>query len=320
MSETSRSNRTSRKSGPVGLKTTLSMFAPASPIVVATTPSAPGFVQGGDDDLSRIERLPGGVEIPAYVEPLIRLVVIVHQRRRMDGIDGDPLPRRADADDPFPRHGAAFGRKAHRHVPIDAAQRQRRAVLVLARNAKHEMGCLGEAEPAAFVARQRRAGLSILLEIGVDRADDVGGIDLAAADADEDVVDRRARQPRQRALEFCVAEFAPGSLERAFDDLPTEAAVLRFRRLARRAANRGAGASRDDETVPGGRRRAALRTHDQHFVAVVQGRNQRRDAAVDFRADRGIADIGVHGIGEIDRGRAARQARSACPFGVKQNT
>src|ERR1700678_3973576 len=120
------------------------------------------------------------------------------------------------------------------------------------------MGRLGEAEPAAFVARERRTGFPLLLEIGIDRAHDVGRINLAAADADEDVVDRGARQPRQRALELGVAELAPRPLERAFDDLPPEAAILRLRRFARRAADRGAGAAGHDETVPGGRRRAAL--------------------------------------------------------------
>ena len=37
------------------------------------------------------------------------------------------------------------------------------------------------------------------------------------------------------------------------------------------------------------------------------GETQRRDLAVDLGADRHVADVGVHRIGEIDRRRAARQ-------------
>ena len=40
---------------------------------------------------------------------------------------------------------------------------------------------------------------------------------------------------------------------------------------------------------------------------------------VDLGADAGVADIGVHGIGEID-GVAPRGSAISFPFGVKQNT
>ena len=47
--------------------------------------------------------------------------------------------------------------------------------------------------------------------------------------------------------------------------------------------------------------------HDLHLVAVMQLGAQRHDAAVDLGADAGVADLGVHGIGEIHRRCAARQ-------------
>src|ERR1700729_2139822 len=50
------------------------------------------------------------------------------------------------------------------------------------------------------------------------------------------------------------------------------------------------------------------------FIAVVQFRNKRRDSAIDLRADRGIADVGVDRIGEVNRGRAAGQ-RDQPPLG-----
>ena len=124
-----------------------------------------------------------------------------------------------------------------------------------------------------------------------------------------------ARASRGSALfSFASVNFLPGALERALDDLAPEAAELRLRRLARRAADRGARAPGHDDAVPRGGRRAALGARDLHLVAVVQRRDQRRDAAVDLRADRGIADIGVDGVGEVDRGRAARQ-RDQAPLG-----
>jgi len=64
----------------------------------------------------------------------------------------------------------------------------------------------------------------------------------------------------------------------------------------------------DDDRLPGRRRRALdLRRQDLDFVAVLDLRGERRDLAVDLAADRGIADVGMHGIGKIDRRRAARQ-------------
>ena len=118
-----------------------------------------GFVERRDQDLRRIERLLGVVEVPAHVEPLLRLVVVFDQRGRMDGIDRDALPRRANADDALARHRAALGREAHGDVPIDAAQRQRSSRLVLARHPEHQVRRLGEAEPAALVAARSPAPL-----------------------------------------------------------------------------------------------------------------------------------------------------------------
>ena len=45
-------------------------------------------------------------------------------------------------------------------------------------------------------------------------------------------------------------------------------------------------------------------------VAVAQHVPQRHDAAVDLRARAGVADFGVHGVGEIDRAWIRRAARS----------
>ena len=50
-----------------------------------------------------------------------------------------------------------------------------------------------------------------------------------------------------------------------------------------------------------------LVAQDLDLVAGLQMRHQRHDGAVDLGADRGVANIGMKGIGEVDRRRTARQ-------------
>ena len=83
-------------------------------------------------------------------------------------------------------------------------------------------------------------------------------------------------------------------------------------RVARRIAARARPVTTMLSQAAGGVRLVGAR--DQHLVAVAQRRDQRRDAAVDLGADGRIADVGVDGIGEVDRGRAARQ-RDQAPLG-----
>ena len=53
----------------------------------------------------------------------------------------------------------------------------------------------------------------------------------------------------------------------------------------------------------------ALRADDLDGLAVLHRRAQRDQAAVDLGGDAPVADVRVHGIGEVDAGRAARQAQ-----------
>ena len=66
-----------------------------------------------------------------------------------------------------------------------------------------------------------------------------------------------------------------------------------------------AGAARPDQLQPVARR-AALLLGGQHLddVARLQLVVQRDDLAVDLRADAAVADVGVDGVGEVERGRA----------------
>ena len=74
-------------------------------------------------------------------------------------------------------------------------------------------------------------------------------------------------------------------------------------------ADRAARLGGHDEIHPGGIGHRALGGDDLDGLAVAQHRAQRRQAPVDLGRDAAVADIGVHRVGEIDDGRAARQAQ-----------
>ena len=73
------------------------------------------------------------------------------------------------------------------------------------------------------------------------------------------------------------------------------------------AADSRAGLARHHHLFPCGRRHLHAGADDLHLIAVVQAGDERHDPAVDLGANRGVADIGVHRIGEIDGGGATRQ-------------
>src|SRR5690606_34956176 len=98
-----------------------------------------------------------------------------------------------------------------------------------------------------------------------------------------------------------------GAFERAFKYPVTEARILLADRHAGGTAYCGARLARDDDLFPGGRRYLDTRADNLHLVPVRKTRDERHDRTVNLGADRGVADVGMDGIGEIDRGRAARQ-------------
>ena len=122
------------------------------------------LVDRRDDDAGREELLALLVEVPAHVEPALRLIVEGGERRRLDWIDGDPLARRQNADDAVARHGAAVRREAHRQVAPQAANRNERASLVPSPGTlKTRLAALLEAEPAGFArAGRARRGFALL--------------------------------------------------------------------------------------------------------------------------------------------------------------
>ena len=247
--------------------------------------------------------------VPAHVQPAFRLVLELTQCMRLDRVDGDPLARREDADNAVARHRAAVRRKTDRQVAVDAADRDRRANRGDARHLELDRGELLQAEPAAFrLGLHRHGGGALFLVVGIHGARDVRGFQFAAPDRRHHVFDGRARQPRQRAGELLVRVGDLGALEQAFDDAAAEPGILLAHRRARGAPDRGARLAGDHDRFPRRRRRRLrLRGEDIDLVAIDDFRAERRDLAVDLAAHRGVADVGVHRIGEVDRRRLARQ-------------
>ena len=87
-------------------------------------------------------------------------------------------------------------------------------------------------------------------------------------------------------------------------DLAAELDCLVALLVADEAAHSGARLAGDDEAKPGRLRVLRLGREDFDLVAILEDGAQRNDPAVDLGADRAVAEVGVDGIGEVDRRRA----------------
>src|SRR5438132_10359354 len=87
---------------------------------------ASGLVDIVDQDPGRKTLWRGLVDIPAHVEPALRLLLEILQRRRLNRIDRDALTWCDDADNAVARHRAAIRRELDRQTGIDAAHRYSR--------------------------------------------------------------------------------------------------------------------------------------------------------------------------------------------------
>ncbi len=77
--------------------------------------------------------------------------------------------------------------------------------------------------------------------------------------------------------------------------------------LADEATDRGPRLAGDGEGEPAGLRLLRVGFQDLDLVAIFEQRTQWHDAAVDLGADRLVAELGVHRIGEVDWGRSLGQ-------------
>ena len=77
--------------------------------------------------------------------------------------------------------------------------------------------------------------------------------------------------------------------------------------MADETAHSGARLAGGDEAQPARLRVLRLGRQDFDLVAILKHRSQRDDAAIDLGADGAVAEVGVDGISEVDRGRALGQ-------------
>src|SRR5690606_16246903 len=202
-------------------------------------------------------------------------------------------------------HAAGETADRKRGLPLSFQGRLIARLRRTARNTEHHARGAADIEPALVGGRLYRHAL--VLVVGVDGAHDIDGGQFATADGRDHVLDILLAESMQGRLEAFPREDLAGALESPLENAVAETGILLADRHARCPADRGARLSGDDNFLPGGRRHLHAGTDNLHLVAVVQPGDERHDAAVDLGADGRVADIGVDGIGEIDRRRTARQ-------------
>src|SRR5687767_13915978 len=147
--------------------------------------------------------------------------------------------------------------------------------------------------------------------IRIDFLEDALRPDLAAAQRRQHVLDVRKAEPSRRGWKCLPAEGLAGLLEAALQGVTAEPGILAAGLAADRPADGGAGLAGHHHRFPRGGRLLDGGAHDLDFVTVLQRLAERRELAVDLRADAGVADLGVHRISEIDRSSAAGQRDQA---------
>ena len=315
MSRTCRSMTKRRKSAPLGEVDDGVDIGAVFPDGRGDHAERAGLVQERDHDLGRIERRRRVLQVPAHVEPQLRPIVEIDQRGRMDRIDDDAVFL-ANADDPLARHRSALWARTCTGVsrsmprsgsapPASDSPGTRNTRSAAFGKPNQPLSFCGTAGP----------GLRSSLKFGnTARTTSVEKISPRPTPMNTSSIEARARRG-SAALSFASVNFLPArsnARSTIWRPSPPNCAFAASR-VARRMAARARPVTTTLSHAAGGE--PALGARDQHLVAVVQFRDQRRDAAVDLRADRRIADVGMDRIGEVDRRRAARAARSAAPWG-----
>src|ERR1019366_10038969 len=96
------------------------------------------------------------LDVPAHIEPAVRLFVEGDKIGGLDRIDGDSLARGQNADDTIARHRAAIRSEADRQIAVRSMNGDCVLVrLAAARNLEDQARRLLHAKPAAFPARTR---------------------------------------------------------------------------------------------------------------------------------------------------------------------
>ncbi len=239
-------------------KATLSILAPVSPISVAERAERARLVDRRHNEAGREQFPTVRIDVPAHVEPAVRLVVEGGERRRLYRIDRDRL-RPASVcrryGRPARRRRSARNAPARRRASRGSEWRSDCSTTPGALNTSIAAGLLCRTSRARRLEPHSRRGLALLAEVRIDRTSRHRRNRSRRGR-------RRRKHPRARRARAAAARLsasrprrAAGPLEGAGHDLPAEPGILHAHGLARRAADGGARLAGDDERLPGRRRR-----------------------------------------------------------------
>src|SRR6266702_512297 len=257
-----------------------------------------GAVQRLHLDGDREHRWAGAV--PGHVDHAVGVALQVGGVGTVGAVDADAVPAGDESDDRVTRHRSATSGELDPDVvdPLDQhapAGRQR-------------AGWPGGAVQGEVVVL-----LLLLAEVGLEAVDHAGGGDLTRADSGVEGVQRgEAHLGGQRRQGAALGEplqrqagFAHGADQRLLAGLDGVLAPLLGEPLADLVARPRC----LDDRQPVPRRPGVWRLggEDLHRLAVLERVLQRHEPLVDPRAHAAVADLGVHGVGAVDRGRARRE-------------
>src|SRR6266542_2701862 len=257
-----------------------------------------GAVQRLHLDGDREHRRAGAV--PGHVDHAVGVALQVGGVGTVGAVDADAVPAGDESDDRVTRYRGATSGELDPDVvdPLDQhapAGRQR------ARG------------PDGAVQGEVVVLLLLLAEVGLEAVDHAGGGDLTRADSGVEGVQRgEAHLGGQRRQGAALGEplqrqagLAEGADQRLLAGLDGVLAALLGEPLPDLVARPRC--LDDRQPVPRRTGVGCLGGEDLDRLAVLERVLQRHQPLVDARAHAAVADLGVHGVGEVDRGRARRE-------------
>src|SRR6266540_1745773 len=257
-----------------------------------------GAVQRLHLDGDREHRRAGAV--PGHVDHAVGVALQVGGVGTVGAVDADAVPAGDESDDRVTRYRGATSGELDPDVvdPLDQhapAGRQR------ARG------------PDGAVQGEVVVLLLLLAEVGLEAVDHAGGGDLTRADSGVEGVQRgEAHLGGQRRQGAALGEplqrqagLAKGADQRLLAGLDGVLATLLGEPLPDLVARPRC--LDDRQPVPRRTGVGCLGGEDLDRLAVLERVLQRHQPLVDARAHAAVADLGVHGVGEVDRGRARRE-------------
>src|SRR6266540_2965847 len=252
----------------------------------------------GQLDGDREHRRAGAV--PGHVDHAVGVALQVGGVGTVGAVDADAVPAGDESDDRVTRYRGATSGELDPDVvdPLDQhapAGRQR------ARG------------PDGAVQGEVVVLLLLLAEVGLEAVDHAGGGDLTRADSGVEGVQRgEAHLGGQRRQGAALGEplqrqagLAEGADQRLLAGLDGVLATLLGEPLPDLVARPRC--LDDRQPVPRRTGVGCLGGEDLDRLAVLERVLQRHQPLVDARAHAAVADLGVHGVGEVDRGRARRE-------------